>query len=96
MISESNFLLLDNRELFVVVLLGCGLLKDLSYGCIFLIQLFSALTLHDHLSTPFEGEKLPFLDEWPLLAVTWLFYALRDLDIKYSLTRERLFREERL
>lgn len=94
-ISESTFLLLGIGELFLVVLFGCGLLKSFSYASIFLIQLFSTLTLHDTLATPFDGERLLFLDEWPLLAVTWILYALRDLDTKYSLTKQSLFQEDR-
>ena len=75
-------------ELLLIIGFIIGFKKRATYGMVFLLHGISTLSAYPQYLSAFQGTGLLFYAAWPMLAACFALYALRDLDVLWTVSKE--------
>lgn len=83
--AESSMIFIAVVESLILLAFAAGFQKRITYGMVFLLHTVSTLSSWKIYLDPFAVPNILFWAAWPMLAVCFTLYLLRDMDTKFTL-----------
>lgn len=83
-LSAGTMSIIGGVEILILLLFLAGFKKLYTYGAVLAFHTISTLSSFGAYLSPFEGSNLLFFAAWPMLAVCFTLFVLRDKDTMYT------------
>ena len=84
-LGNSIVMIIGGIEIIIILAFMAGLWKRYTYGIVMLLHAGSTLSAWQKYTTDIN---LLFFAAWPMLAACIALYLLRDLDVKFTLSKD--------
>jgi hypothetical protein len=83
-LGSFAFAVIAVSELVIILGFLAGYKKKWTYGAVLILHGISTVSSYKQYLAPFEGPNILFFAAWPMLAICYALYVLRDQDTMWT------------